>query len=783
MRAVVTDRIAVLLIAISLGVWGAVLTVLWGWVFDPTGTGSLQCLLILGLCLWGGLMRRERLARRGVSVLRFIGLEERVGLSRALEGSLGSSRADALLRVRLLAMAGVMALLGFLWGTAMVLVAALVSALLGQVFLFGAWTWRLLEWGLMLLGWLPPAAGILAVLYAARVVRAGSGRDTYASMLRDVLWSLTLSLGVLAVAWWVGANLVFLAFGCAGVMLLAAMTVVAREQYDTHPRRTMLPFGPPGRGAAWQIAGVYAALALVGLGQFRMFADVLSLSLTRRLFWGFLSLGLLGYFLSRWDRKSRPPARGQMGGVVLGLAAGLVAQATELSACVGSEHGRWFLAMLAVGTQVPLAALAATLLSYQRRQYAYCGGTAGAYCTSAAGGVCLALLWVLWILPLPGGWIALLSVAGLCLLAGGFDGARHATRFRPRLAWLVHSSVLCAVLILGLLAVLDRASSVVGEVRPGVWLTAVGETTRSDRLYEQAGVLPIHNGIRSEILTRCLWQKGEDGGEDGIFARRRGRWWIVSTNSADLPKRLPLRIFATGSGPDPPAQPRRFRRYPPLLLSQPVFHRFARLHTITPLTGDRFDGVFLAPLPADHPQAWRVYNEQTLRRSCRLADMTISEWSARQQQYIRVRTSGLVVLRTQAAAGEVRKALQVARTFLRAVGSGWAVAAIRPTGVDLLLLGPEDALAGRSPQSDDLDPSVLPMIRETIHWQPDVFCVPIEELWADWGDVAPIRLSNPPGERLDGTPTIRGLREWLIAAQRLSDSGREASPPASTARP
>jgi len=77
-------------------------------------------------------------------------------------------------------------------------------------------------------------------------------------------------------------------------------------------------------------------------------------------------------------------------------------------------------------------------------------------------------------------------------------------------------------------------------------------------------------------------------------------------------------------------------------------------------------------------------------------------------------TSGLVALRTQVAPGHVRRALSVARTYYNVVGSGWAVVAFRPglAGMDMLLLGPDEALAGAG--HDD----ILAFLRETASRSP-----------------------------------------------------------------
>ena len=90
-------------------------------------------------------------------------------------------------------------------------------------------------------------------------------------------------------------------------------------------------------------------------------------------------------------------------------------------------------------------------------------------------------------------------------------------------------------------------------------------------------------------------------------------------------------------------------------------------------SGDAFEATFLAPLPADHPQAWRCYNETAMSRHSRRAP------------------GGVMVLRTQAAAGNARAVLAVAKTFQTVMGSGWAAFHIDERTIDVLLIGPRDA--------------------------------------------------------------------------------------------
>ena len=334
-----------------------------------------------------------------------------------------------------------------------------------------------------------------------------------------------------------------------------------------------------------------------------------------------------------------------------------------------------------------------------------------------------------------------------------------------RLRWVLWSGVACAALLAGLGVTLGNTTPLKQQIQPGVWLTSTGQQFRSMRLYRQESVLPRMKVRRSEVITQCLYEEGDgEKPEDGIFARRRGKWWIVSTSVKDLPAELPARVYAFGSNPEPPPQPRRFKRWPPLSYSAPGFFQYARLNFVAHQGCDYYDGILLAPLPADHPQAWRCYNEQTMRRCKRLVEMRNPDGTI---------AYGVVVLRTQVAPDRVRKALSVARTFHKAVRSGWAMVALQRSGVDMLLIGPDEALAPHyDTEGQVVSKGVRDLLMEKARSDPDVYVVPIEQLWEAYPGVAPIRLSNPPAERLADTPRIEGLRNYLDKIRRIIELQR-----------
>lgn len=767
MKPILTDRMAVIGILAGLVLWVCCLTVLWGWAYDSSGSFSLHSAMGLLLNVWAALWQRGRLARVATRLLRWSRLHRWAPLEAALGHTLGSSKEEVRARMRLLLLAAIAAVIGGIAATLCLPATRLFAAMLGQFFLFDDYTWRGIEGITLLLGAAPAAVGLVCVLYASTVVRASGGRDTYASAYRDWLWGAALGFFLFAVAWWFGTNLIYLVFSAAGGILLAAMTAAARLELSTHPRRELLPFGPPSRWTSAGIAAVHAALLVVLLAQNRLLADLVGLSLTRRLFWTFLSLSLLGLFLSRTDRRARPVGVKPIRGAILGAVAVLAMQAAELLLAGAAEEGCDGCLFFAVAAQIPAAALAAMVMSHQRRTFAQAGGSAGAYLTVAFGGLLAgAIVWRI-LGALAEGGTLLAVFAGLTLLAAGAETLRHTRPGGHRLEWLGWSVGLTGA---AMLAVFSAARSFVPpdrSVQPGLWLTATGKRNRALQQYRQEGLLPRSDVRRSRVLTDCLHTRRTEDGlpkSEGVFALRRGRWWIVSTSAEDLPETLPSRFYPFGAQPEPPALPRRYRRFPPLSYSSPEFFRYARLNFNARRGCDYYDGVMLAPLPADHPQAWRCYNETVLRRCRRLTEMRNPDGSV---------AYGLLVLRTQARSNRVRYALAVARTFHQAVRSGWAVVAIQRSGLDLLLLGPNEALAAQQVRPEKGTPQtvledVIAALAEklkTVH--DDVYLLPIETLWEVYTDVAPLQLACPPGERLAGTPPLEGLRNYLATRQRL----------------
>lgn len=780
MKPVLTDRLAVVLIVAAVAVWVVCLGVLWGWTFDASGTFSLGVWL-LGLGWgWRSLRRRGVLINRARRLLRWCRLDPWEPLEDALAGRLGSSREDAASRMRVLSVmagaAGVCMVVSVMW----IGLCGLGVTLLGMGFLLGGLEWRVVELLCLLVGAWPVGRAVAAVWFGAMVVRASGGRDVYAGALRDVLTGVAVGMVGMAVAWWFGANLVYLVFALAGGVVLVGLVAVSRGELSTHPRKALLPFGPPERFARLGIAAGTAGLLGVLWVQNRLLADVLGVSQTRRLLWAGLSVGLLVFFMARQDRKGRVPGRMQQAGAYLGLAAGLGVQAAELLLCLSLDRGAGVVAALAVAGQVPLAAQAAVVLCGQRRAFATSGGSAGAYGEAAMGGLAAGAAGVLLAGWIGGGWVLLVGAAGGLMLAGAVIGYRHVGKLSRRVQWAAWSAVLGGSIAWGVAATAGAAAGGDDLVRPGVWLTVEGRYHPWRKRYVQTDVFPREAYRRSEAITECV---GE------LLRLRKGRWWLVASAAGDLPDpetappEVYNRVVLVGASPQPTSPGVRVRkRWPPLSHSQRDYFRTARRNNLAELGSDFYDVVFLAPLPADHPQAWRCYHERLLRRCATLVETR--RWEVQEEVRVVTTRYGVLGLRTQAGRGSVRRALGVARTFHEAVGSGWAVAAVQRGGLDLLLLGPAGSVEEQRGEGGAvLLEDLLEPLRTLAARRSGVFVVPIEALWEAYPDVRPIRLASPPPARLADTPTLRGLENFLQTKKTLSELRRAQPTPQDTDTP
>jgi hypothetical protein len=559
----------------------------------------------------------------------------------------------------------------------------------------------------------PMGLGISVAFLASGMLRAGGGRDVYASVFREWVLAAGVGLGALAAAWWAGANLAGLAFVMAVGLLAASAVLLVRPEVTVRPRRLIRPADDAARrkGRVTIVAG-YAAVAAALAVQARLLTDVYGASLGAVSAWAGGSLVLLWWGLRRWDRRSRRPGRLQAIGAAAGAGACLMLQAgLLLGGLAAGGAGRAVPAVLAAAAQVPLAQLAAGLISRQRRRFAAEGGRARAYVASAAVGLAwgiglYALLVRLW-------WGPVVMLAGVLVsvTASVLRGIAISRRAVVQLRWALWGGVLMVSAAAAPILVVRQVGRRLGPVRQGLWLS--GQV----RPGGGGALLPGARTWRSDAVTAAMARVLSD-------RRRQGRWWALVSCAADLPAGWPDRGTAVLARPDavigPGPRPR--------VLASDAAGLAGR--------GGGFDGVVAAPMPLDHPDAWRCYNVRSLRRLRRKA------------------RGGVMVLRAQADADHPRAVLSAGKTFQAVVGSGWAGIDFGAGRIDLLLVGPREAV----------DP---PAVRGG-------YAVPLSRLLS--GPMAPARAVRPwaPSAAFRGGCFGVGLRSWLRSLQRHRAASRAA---------
>jgi hypothetical protein len=421
----------------------------------------------------------------------------------------------------------------------------------------------------------------------------------------------------------------------------------------------------PSRALRLAVAAGLAGLAVAITAQMRIMRDAMSAGFGAQLVWAAASLALLAALMARADKRARMPAIGapiggalQAHGGVLGLLAGLVLQCSLAICCGAGGADAVVCGLMSVGAQVPLAALGAAVLSRQRRQFAHAGGRCRQYLAMAGAGLAAAM--VLYqaagAVTMLGGAGASAAIAGMVLASVGL--IRNARRPGQGVRW----TACCGVLILACGIAPAAGLWGLGPVSAGQWLTAWAG--------DAAGAVRMSTGP-------ARWRGESIGAAAGeLMALHPGRWWLVCAGPGDLPAPLPRGVTASvaltdRSAASPGGTERRkggqaLRGYVGDYIDE--------------LTRDRrqYEGIYLCPLSASHPEAWRCYSPAAIAL-CRA----------------KLVGGGVLALRTQVGPDGAEDALAVASSFERAFGGGWAILAAGPDGgLDMMLIGPSVA-AGR----------------------------------------------------------------------------------------
>ena len=702
------DKLFVIWIAAALSLWAWATAVLWSERLDVSGTGPVSALsaLLAAVALTAGLPgKAARAAQRLLTALR---LQDSGAMGLATAASMPPRPQDVGTLMRLLALSSVLTAVGGLLSTGAVLAApALEEAAAGR-FALGAWGWAAFRFAVEVVGLLPMGLGVGLTFLVTVLIRGGSGRDHYGTVFREWLAGAAVGLAGAAGAWWLAADLLGVSLVAAVAVLAAAAFTVQRVKLTIRPRRVMDPVvsaGQRGRrlAVAAGFAGVTAALAV----QVRLLRDLAEAGPGAQALWTGASVWLLVRYLAKADGRSRPPGLAQAAGGVIGLFCGLVFQGALAVRFLAGGPEAAACGLLAVAAQVPLAALAGMTVSRQRRQFATGGGRAREYVATAAAAACGALLCSLVAGSLGIGGILAVGVAIVGIVSGVVRGMSTARRWDRQLQW--------AVLGAGLIGVTGSAAVVavrgLPALRAGRWLTTA----------RRSGP-PAPGAAVDWALGPPRWRSGEvTAAGAGLLARHAGRWWVTAGAAADVAVAEGAE-GARWSAPDPTACRRG--------------HGGGAFLSDTVRDRSWFDGVLIAALPADHPEAWRCYAPSVLRR-CRR----------------KLVGGGVMALRTQARPGRVDDALAVAQGFAEAVRDGWALVAVGPEGVDVLLTGPK--AAGR--------PEAAGGAR----------VVPLDRLLAGRAPGAARRLSGRGWVRA-GRTTVEALRRRLTGVQ-AARSGKAPS--------
>jgi len=707
-------------------VWLGCIVMLWAWAFDASGEAML--LTLTAMFLAGGTVAAASrpLTRAARWALSQAGLSPGETLSALLDAG-GPTEMEGRRLMRLLSAGVVAATAGSLAAMAAVFLSVKLTGVLAERFLWTPTAWAALKLIVQWVGLLPAAAGAMAMFSAAGLVgRAGDAGRT-AEALRRWLTVIAAGLAAFAVSWLLGVNVLILAMACAVVMLAIALWLWWRQ---AEARALPGPVNDNGPAASRRVVAItFAGLSIVLVIQLRLLGEMFGAAIAGRWLWAAASLALLTVMIRRVDRDGGEAGRYEAVGAVIGAVAAVGGQ-FALAVVSLVDRGLPAFGLLAwVFLQAPLLALVARLISHQRRAWDARSGGQWRYCSAAATGAGLGLAAYLVGGLSPLGWLVPTAAIALSIGAAAVSAVR-AAGIDKRTQWIAWGVVLVTATALSAAAPMHE----LGPARRGMWLSLVVEGAPSGRLWRPRGLLPYARTWRSEGVTAAMVEVML--GADERHARR-GRWWVIATSHRDEPN-VPG-VYPASSVPDPTALPAEARRAFLLLGSEGNYLSAAQIgHGM-------FDGLLLAPLPADHPDAWRCYNERTIRRCVR-----------------RVHPRGVILLRTQVSCDKVADLMAVAETFTRVVGPGWGVAAFGDGLVDLLLAGPRE-IDGQQviPRPSDAD---------------GIIVFPAERMQDERTHIGPLRVLDPPGPFRGRMLNANRLRYYLQTISGGKDASSEDRP-------
>ncbi|MBI5725563.1 MAG: hypothetical protein HZA50_16515 [Planctomycetes bacterium] len=741
MKPSTADKLMTAGCAAGLTAWCGSLIMLWSRVFDTSVRGELLRLVAFFAAVWAAF----RLAGAIGRFMRAIAgrIAERIGPVHA--GKTGGVFRQAIIEaaallaasqwrwglaqvrsmLRLLAAAMLLAVVLGILSTICIHLAGMLVDWLGRTLLWTIASWTALEFALVFLCSLPMGLGAAGVFHAALMMRCGGGRDVYAALCRDWLAGTAAGLAALGALWWAGTNMAAISIAICLPMAGVAIAIMVRRNIASRAGRYMREDSPAPVRGGWAIAVCIAALAAGLMAQLRLSGDVVGSGPTCSMIWAALSLAGLTWFIAKQDRRSAPPGAIPELGAILGLSAGGCMQAAIMLAGATAPTGaaRWLCLLLAAAVQPALLHFASIIISRRRRMFDAAGGQAGRYAALAAAGLaagCAAYLLSGWL----AGWWGLVAAAILPAVAAAGLFAVRARQKKARLAWQAWGAVLVVSLAICLLASAGLGPAGSGGVARGLWLTADFKSVRPGVLPKRQDYLPAESVGRGEavnialhdLLAEFVPPSAAESSPSVRSADLPSRWWVITGRADDLPASLPQELNILRGLADPSAG--GGLEFSPRPAGGDFF-------LASQLDRERFDGIIFSPLSAGHPQAWRCYNERTLRLVAG-----------------RLHRGGLLVLRLRAAGDNLGWLLAAAKTFWMVMGSGWAMADLHGGGCELLLIGP-----------------ALPAAKPARMY--GTYVVPVEKLWRNWDDISPILSACPPGPFTRNIASIHDLRSWL----------------------
>jgi len=655
---ILTDRRIVVVSIAALVAWAGAIMMLWAFVLDASGVATALTLVAMFLAIAAAARWSGWVLRQSAGLVTW--LSEPLGQAVELIAHPGVSRKRLTGRtLQLLHAAAAGAAVG--GGLLSLVLVFLAMPIVDWTIRRFGWTplsWAGMQLALQFVMLLPLGFAASGLFGISAIVRRSRRQDRLALVSVDCLLGIAVGLMLFVAAWWLEVNMLALA-GAMAALLLATAWAATMEGRPTSARMLAAiakPTSPIGARVMLTFAGLSFVLAV----QFRLLSDLMRLGTPGKAAWAAISLAMLAWAMRRVSGRGHITKVAASAGGVIGALFAVAMQMAFAFICLSLGPRGMVAGIMAALLQWPLIMLGGEFVVRHRRKFVDLGGSNSGFLSLAMAGAGMGMLIHLasgmsMLRFLPAGLVVAIglaaTIAGLIRLAGIWR----------RVVWSVSALI---ILVCAMVGVEAAAGSLTGQwqTHSGVWLRTLIHIDDEEML-EFEGALPTTRTWRSEAVSEAMHEILAGPGK--YRSKRRGRWWVVAGSSRDWP--TTKGVYAAASVPDP--SPLSRDQMSGLLLpgSEGVYLLAAKVGQ------EQFDGVLLAPLPADHPNAWRCYNTQTLQRCY---GRLVAEGD------------GIMMLRTQVASENLADAYGVVKTFIECVGPSWVVAEWGEGEIDLLVAGP-----------------------------------------------------------------------------------------------